>query len=240
LRPGEKLFRGLDKTKGKVQKNWSSGKHDIQTQLCIDTIDFQNWYFGLRFCDRDNQEDWLDLEEKIVKQNVKVESDGRIKLFFKFRFIPENVEDDFIRETSLRLLFKQVWFKTWFSKWQFVEICLSSTLTSQCESYYIDTNHSMLHVLEYSNMLQVCNDILQESLFCPEEKMILLASYQAQAKFGNHIAEKCPKGYLTEEKYFPYRVLITQKLCNPMQNWEDLVRDFNVLESITFDLVKYM
>ena len=70
---------------------------------------FQNWYFGLHFIDRDNQEDWLDMDKKILKQKVNTSDGGNsLKFQFKFRYFPENVADEVIQDVTLRLLFKQV------------------------------------------------------------------------------------------------------------------------------------
>ena len=72
-------------------------------------VAFQNWYFGLHFIDRDNQEDWLDMDKKILKQKVNASDGGNsLKFQFKFRYFPENVADEVIQDVTLRLLFKQV------------------------------------------------------------------------------------------------------------------------------------
>ena len=62
-------------------------------------------YFGLNFIDTENQEDWLDMDKKILKQKIKADS---LKFKLKFRFFPENVTDGELEELALRLLFKQV------------------------------------------------------------------------------------------------------------------------------------
>jgi hypothetical protein len=51
---------------------------------------------------------WLDVDKKISSQKVKPGPQGNLKFQFKFRFFPENVEDEVIQDVTLRLLFKQV------------------------------------------------------------------------------------------------------------------------------------
>ena len=62
-------------------------------------------YFGLNFIDSDNQEDWLDMDKKILKQKIKGDS---LKFKLKFRYFPENATDGDLEEVALGLLFKQV------------------------------------------------------------------------------------------------------------------------------------
>ena len=67
-------------------------------------------YFGLNFIDSDDQEDWLDMDKKILKHKFKGDS---LKFKLGFRYYPEDVTGEYypgdsMEDIALRLLFKQV------------------------------------------------------------------------------------------------------------------------------------
>lgn len=53
--------------------------------------------------------------------------------------------------------------------------------------------------------LQVKEAILTDEIYCPPETAVLLASYACQIKFGDYNKEKCPSGFLAEERLLPPR-----------------------------------
>ena len=77
----------------------------------------QTWYFGLSFTDVNGHQSWLDTGKKISKQKVKKEN--VLKFQFMFKYFPENVEDEVIQDSTLKLLYLQVW--KWIINWILVE-----------------------------------------------------------------------------------------------------------------------
>ena len=53
--------------------------------------------------------------------------------------------------------------------------------------------------------LQVKDDILCDNIYCPPETSVLLASYGAQAKYGDYDKTKHKPGYLSGDKMLPQR-----------------------------------
>ena len=84
---------------------------------------------------------------------------------FKFRvkFFPENVVDEIIQDSTLRLLYLQV-----------------------CA---LPPGFAFCSILSFFLWLQVRSGILSESTHCPAEKAVLLASFGVQAKYGNYEKE---------------------------------------------------
>ena len=70
------------------------------------------------------------------------------------------------------------------------------------------------------------HDILSETLYCPAEKAVLLASFAVQAKYGDFIEDTTEPGYLTNEKLLPPKVLSQHKLS--IEEWQDKVRNCTV------------
>jgi len=64
------------------------------------------WYFGLQYTDSLGTESWLNLDKKVQDQKVKKEATLQFK--FRVRFYPENVVDEIIQGSTLRLLYLQV------------------------------------------------------------------------------------------------------------------------------------
>jgi len=64
------------------------------------------WYFGLQYTDVLGNESWLNLEKKVQDQKVKKEATLQFK--FRVRYYPENVVDEIIQGSTLRLLYLQV------------------------------------------------------------------------------------------------------------------------------------
>jgi hypothetical protein len=77
-----------------------------------------------------------------------------------------------------------------------------------------------------NSLLQIRNEILSEDIFCPAEKAVMLASYQTQAKFGDHDSDKHSSGYLANEKLMPAKVLSGHSLS--IQQWEDKVSCWSI------------
>ena len=69
-------------------------------------IAFKVWYFGLHYLNVRQQSSWLNLETKVLQQEVKKEALPKFE--FKFKFFPENVADEVIQDVTLKLLFLQV------------------------------------------------------------------------------------------------------------------------------------
>jgi len=157
-------------------QNKTTGKA-LFDQIISTTGIRENWYFGLQYIDRRNQPAWLNMKDKVLKQDIK--KDGIIyKLDFKFRFYPENVADEVIQDVTLKNLF-----------------------------------------------VQVKEDILNEAIYCPAEKAVLLASYQVQAKFMDYSEEFHAPGYLANEKLLPKTVIDQHKLS--LEEWENKVSVFH-------------
>ena len=74
-------------------------------------------------------------------------------------------------------------------------------------------------------ILQVKEDILNEAIYCPAEKAVLLASYQVQAKFMDYSEEFHAPGYLANEKLLPKTVIDQHKLS--LEEWENKVSVFH-------------
>lgn len=53
--------------------------------------------------------------------------------------------------------------------------------------------------------LQVRELILSDDIYCPPETSVLLASYAAQAKFGDYNPDVQKPGFLTNERLLPAR-----------------------------------
>jgi len=51
--------------------------------------------------------------------------------------------------------------------------------------------------------LQVKAAILDESIYCPPESAVLLASYAVQAKYGDYNPDVHQKGFLSNDKLLP-------------------------------------
>ena len=71
-------------------------------------------------------------------------------------------------------------------------------------------------------LFQIKNDILQENIYCPAEKAVLLASFAIQSKFGDYVEGTTEPGYLANEKLLPPKVLSQHKLS--IEEWQDKVR----------------
>ena len=63
-------------------------------------------YFGLQYTDSLGTESWLNLDKKVQDQKVKKEATLQFK--FRVRYYPENVVDEIIQGSTLRLLYLQV------------------------------------------------------------------------------------------------------------------------------------
>jgi len=66
----------------------------------------EHWYFGLQYTDIKGMEAWLALDKKVADQKIKKEATLQFK--FRVKFFPENVVDEIIQDSTLRLLYLQV------------------------------------------------------------------------------------------------------------------------------------
>jgi len=64
------------------------------------------WYFGLQYVDTRGLESWLNLEKRVIDQKVKKEQTLQFK--FRVKFYPEDVINEIIQDSTLRLLYLQV------------------------------------------------------------------------------------------------------------------------------------
>merc|ERR1719430_211745 len=134
------------------------------------------WYFGLQYTDSLGTESWLNLDKKVQDQKVKKEATLQFK--FRVRFYPENVVDEIIQGSTLRLLYRQV-----------------------------------------------KADILNETIYSPAEKAVLLASFATQAKYGNFEANVHEAGYLSNDKILPEATMTGHKLSR--EEWENKISLFH-------------
>ncbi|KAM7376317.1 hypothetical protein PAMP_006059 [Pampus punctatissimus] len=70
--------------------------------------------------------------------------------------------------------------------------------------------------------LQVKEDILGESVYCPPESAVLLASYAIQAKYGEYSKSVHQPGYMSSERLLSKRVLEQHKLSK--EQWEERIQ----------------
>jgi len=72
--------------------------------------------------------------------------------------------------------------------------------------------------------LQVKNAILSDEVYCPPETSVLLASYAVQAKYGDYSDEQHEKGFLSNDRLLPQRVMDQHKLTR--EEWEDRITNW--------------
>ncbi|XP_039992425.1 ezrin a [Xiphias gladius] len=66
----------------------------------------ETWYFGLQFVDAKGFITWLNIEKKVMAQDVKKETPLQFKL--RVKFYPEDVSEELIQDVTRRLFFLQV------------------------------------------------------------------------------------------------------------------------------------
>lgn len=66
------------------------------------------WYFGLQHTDKKGHACWLQLDKKILQQNVVRQSNGSYYFLFLVKFYPEVVEDELIQDLTRHLFFIQI------------------------------------------------------------------------------------------------------------------------------------
>jgi len=81
--------------------------------------------------------------------------------------------------------------------------------------------NSTLHLF----YLQIKRDILNEDIYCPAEKAVLLASFAAQIKHGNHDGIEQKDTYLANDKILPESVVTGHKLSR--EEWENKISIFH-------------
>uniref|UniRef100_A0A0K0FC48 Moesin/ezrin/radixin homolog 1 n=1 Tax=Strongyloides venezuelensis TaxID=75913 RepID=A0A0K0FC48_STRVS len=65
------------------------------------------YYFGLQFTNKKGIVCWLQLDQKIVKQNIGKEKD-EYHFYFLVKFYPENVEEELIQDVTRHLFYLQI------------------------------------------------------------------------------------------------------------------------------------
>ena len=112
---GQTLFDQVIQTTGIREVNYYISYKIVSKKTYMKKIYFpptifqtflQTWYFGLSFTDVNGHQSWLDTGKKISKQKVKKEN--VLKFQFMFKYFPENVEDEVIQDSTLKLLYLQV------------------------------------------------------------------------------------------------------------------------------------
>ena len=66
---------------------------------------------------------------------------------------------------------------------------------------------------------------MNENIYCPAEKAVLLASYATQVKFGDFDSDIYTPGYLANEKLLSKIVIDQHKLS--MEEWETKISAFH-------------
>jgi len=69
--------------------------------------------------------------------------------------------------------------------------------------------------------LQVKDGILTETVYCPPETSVLLASYAVQAKYGDFVADKHKTGFLSNDRLLPQRVYDQHSMAK--EQWEERI-----------------
>lgn len=72
--------------------------------------------------------------------------------------------------------------------------------------------------------LQVKNAILSDEVYCPPETSVLLASYAVQAKYGDYLDDQHEKGFLSNDRLLPQRVMDQHKLTR--EEWEERITNW--------------
>lgn len=106
-------------------------------------------------------------------------------MYSKFMFVslllPQVLSQDVKRETPLQFMFRAKYFPE-------------------------DVDNELIQdITRKLFFLQVKDDILSDSVYCPPETAVLLASYAVQAKYGDFSKENHKSGYLTSERLLPQR-----------------------------------
>jgi len=73
--------------------------------------------------------------------------------------------------------------------------------------------------------LQIKRDVLNEDIYCPAEKAVLLASFAAQVKHGNYDGVEQQETYLANDKILPESVVTGHKLSR--EEWENKISIFH-------------
>ncbi|XP_066923168.1 merlin-like isoform X2 [Clytia hemisphaerica] len=92
----------------------------------------------------------------------------------------------------------------------------------QVQFYPIDVDTGI--IMEQTThlfFLHVKSEILSESIYCPTEESILLASYAVQAKYGDFDSDIHKKHFLANDQLLPQRVLAQYKLS--ADEWEERI-----------------
>ncbi len=72
---------------------------------------------------------------------------------------------------------------------------------------------------------QIKNEIINEKIYCPSEKAVMLASYAVQVKFGDHDDDRLEPGFLANEKLLPPKVISQHNLSDG--EWLDKIATFH-------------
>lgn len=85
-------------------------------------------------------------------------------------------------------------------------------------------NYFFFSIFQRLFYLQIKNGILSDEIYCPPETSVLLASYAVQAKYGDFSKETCKKGYLSNDRLLPQRVMDQHAMSK--DEWEDKISNW--------------
>ena len=80
---------------------------------------------------------------------------------------------------------------------------------------------SVVSIFQRLFFLQVKDGILTETVYCPPETSVLLASYAVQAKYGDFVADKHKTGFLANDRLLPQRVYDQHSMAK--EQWEERI-----------------
>ncbi|CAM1325989.1 RDX (predicted) [Pycnogonum litorale] len=72
--------------------------------------------------------------------------------------------------------------------------------------------------------LQVKTGILSDEIYCPPETSVSLASYAVQAEYGDYNKETCQKGFLSNDRLLPKRVMDQHTMSK--EEWEERITNW--------------
>ncbi|KAH7668145.1 CBR-NFM-1 protein, partial [Aphelenchoides avenae] len=151
-----------------IEPNWTG--RQLFDVVCRITGLREIWYFGLHYVNMKGIASWLQLDKKIVGQDVPQADDGSMQFLFVVKFYPESVDDELIQDLTRHLFF-----------------------------------------------LQIKQAIVSMDLYCPPEAAILLASYAAQAAYGD-----CSENaHLDLDKFLPQAVIEQYEMSADM--WHESI-----------------
>ena len=168
------------------------GKDLFDEAVASTGIEKDKDYFGLSFIDTDNQEDWLDMDKRILEQKINTNS---LRFQLKIRFYPGQERDLVeMEEVAMRLLFKQVCIRS-----------CKNLLRQNISRHLLQIGILTKALLKY---FQVQSDILSKKIHCPEETAVMMSSHEGGSKEDMLLYLKLAQGLnMYGVTYFPVRDL---------------------------------